>query len=52
MSSVFPAAGAFVFHNPPAELRAVVGQDAGLWHFTHFEALRSGAMRAIDPSHD
>lgn len=49
-SIAFPAAGAFVFHNPPAELRDVVGHDAGIWHFVHFEALRSGAMRAIDPS--
>ncbi len=49
-SIAFPAAGAFVFHNPPAELRDVVGQDAGIWHFVHFEALRSGAMRTIDPA--
>jgi membrane-associated phospholipid phosphatase len=49
-SIFFPAAGAFVFHNPPAELRDVVGHDAGIWHIVHFEALRSGAMRAIDPS--
>ena len=28
----------------------MVGQDAGIWHIVHFEALRSGAMRAIDPS--
>jgi membrane-associated phospholipid phosphatase len=48
-SIVFPAAGAFVFHNPPAELRHVVGQDAGIWHLAHFQALRSGAMRTIDP---
>jgi membrane-associated phospholipid phosphatase len=46
-SIVFPAAGAFVFHNPPAELRDVVGQAAGIWHLEHFEALRSGAMRTI-----
>ena len=39
-----------MFHNPPAELRDVVGQDAGIWHFVHFEALRSGAMRTIDPA--
>ncbi|MBX9592219.1 MAG: phosphatase PAP2 family protein [Hyphomonadaceae bacterium] len=50
MSVAFPAAGAFVFHNPPAELRDVVGQAAGLWHLEHFQALRSGALRAIDPS--
>jgi membrane-associated phospholipid phosphatase len=49
-SIAFPAAGAFVFHNPPLELRGVVGRDAGVWHLVHFEALRSGAMRAIDPS--
>jgi membrane-associated phospholipid phosphatase len=49
-SVLFPAAGAFVFHNPPAELRDVVGHDAGIWHIVHFEALRSGAMRTIDPS--
>jgi membrane-associated phospholipid phosphatase len=49
-SAAFPAAGAFVFHNPPAELRSVVGHDAGIWHLVHFEALRSGAMRAIDPT--
>jgi membrane-associated phospholipid phosphatase len=48
-SIVFPAAGAFVFHNPPAELRDVVGQAAGIWHLEHFEALRSGAMRTIRP---
>lgn len=47
---LFPAVGAFVFHNPPAELRDVVGHDAGIWHLAHFEALRSGAMRAIDPT--
>lgn len=39
-SIAFPAAGAFVFHNPPAELRDVVGQAAGIWHLEHFEALR------------
>ena len=49
LSSLLPAAGAFVFHNPPAALRDVVGHDAGIWHLKHFEALRSGAMRAIDP---
>jgi membrane-associated phospholipid phosphatase len=49
MSAAFPAAGAFVFHNPAAELRNVVGNDAGIWHLAHFEALRSGAMRTIDP---
>ena len=48
-SIAFPAAGAFVFHNPPAELRDVVGQAAGIWHLEHFEALRSGAMRTIRP---
>ena len=50
LSSLLPAAGAFVFHNPPAALRDVVGHDAGIWHLRHFEALRSGAMRAIDPA--
>jgi membrane-associated phospholipid phosphatase len=50
LSSLLPAAGAFVYHNPPASLRDVVGHDAGLWHLRHFEALRSGAMRAIDPA--
>ena len=49
LSSLLPAAGAFVFHDPPAALRDAVGYDAGLWHLKHFEALRSGAMRAIDP---
>jgi membrane-associated phospholipid phosphatase len=49
LSSLLPAAGAFVFFDPPAALRDVVGYDAGLWHLKHFEALRSGAMRAIDP---
>jgi membrane-associated phospholipid phosphatase len=49
LSSVLPAAGAFVFHDPPAALRQAVGADAGIWHLKHFEALRSGAMRAIDP---
>lgn len=47
VSIVLPAAGAFVFYNPPAELRDVVGQTAGIWHLDHFEALRSGAMRTI-----
>ena len=46
-SIMFPAAGAFVLYNPPAELRDVVGQAAGIWHLEHFEALRSGAMRTI-----
>jgi membrane-associated phospholipid phosphatase len=50
MSIAFPAAGAFVFHDPPAALRDVVGQAAGIWHLEHFQALRSGAMRTIDPS--
>ncbi len=50
LSSLLPAAGAFVYYNPPAALRDVVGHDAGLWHLKHFEALRSGAMRAIDPA--
>lgn len=49
-SIVFPAAGAFVFHNPPAELRDVVGQAAGIWHLEHFEGLRSGALRTIRPN--
>jgi len=48
-SSVLPAAGAFVFYDPPTALRGVVGHDAGIWHLQHFEALRSGTMRAIDP---
>ena len=50
LSSLLPAAGAFVYHNPSSALRDVVGHDAGLWHLKHFEALRSGAMRAIDPA--
>jgi membrane-associated phospholipid phosphatase len=49
LSSLLPAAGAFVYYDPPAALREVVGHDAGIWHLKHFEALRSGAMRAIDP---
>jgi len=49
-SIVLPAAGAFVFHNPSAELRDVVGQAAGIWHLEHLEALRSGAMRTIRPN--
>lgn len=48
VSIALPAAGAFVFYDPPAELRNVVGQAAGIWHLEHFEALRSGAMRTID----
>jgi membrane-associated phospholipid phosphatase len=48
-SSLLPAAGAFVFFDPPAALRDVVGHDAGIWHLQHFEALRSGAKRVIDP---
>jgi membrane-associated phospholipid phosphatase len=48
-ASLLPAAGAFVHFDPPAALRANVGADAGIWHLAHFEALRSGAMRAIDP---
>ena len=48
-ASLLPAAGAFVHFDPPAALRGVVGADAGIWHLKHFEALRSGAMRAIDP---
>jgi hypothetical protein len=50
VSVTMPSAGAFVFHDPPAALRDVVGRDAGLWHLAHFEALRSGAMRVIDPA--
>jgi membrane-associated phospholipid phosphatase len=50
VSSLLPAAGAFVHFDPPAVLRTVVGRDAGIWHLTQFEALRSGAMRAIDPA--
>jgi membrane-associated phospholipid phosphatase len=48
-ASLLPAAGAFVYFDPPAALRRVVGADAGIWHLAHFEALRSGAMRTIDP---
>jgi membrane-associated phospholipid phosphatase len=48
-ASLLPSAGAFVHFDPPATLRGVVGQDAGIWHLQHFEALRSGAMRTIDP---
>jgi membrane-associated phospholipid phosphatase len=49
LSILFPAAGAFVFHDPPQELRDVVGPASGIWHLEHFQALRSGAMRTIDP---
>jgi len=49
ISIALPAAGAYVFYNPPAELRDVVGQASGVWHLEHFEALRSGAMRTIRP---
>lgn len=49
LSAIFPAAGAYVLHDPPAALRNL-GHDAGLWHLQHFEALRSGSMRVIDPS--
>jgi membrane-associated phospholipid phosphatase len=48
LSSLLPAVGAFVFYDPPAALRDVVGVDAGIWHIQHFAALRSGAMRTID----
>jgi membrane-associated phospholipid phosphatase len=48
-ASLLPSAGAFVHFDPPAALRRVVGADAGIWHLHHFEALRSGALRAIDP---
>jgi membrane-associated phospholipid phosphatase len=48
-ASLLPSAGAFVHFDPPAALRHVVGANAGIWHLEHFEALRSGALRAIDP---
>ena len=48
LSSLLPAAGAFVHYDPPAALRDVVGADAGIWHLKHFTALRSGAMHTID----
>ncbi|HJU31520.1 MAG TPA: phosphatase PAP2 family protein [Hyphomicrobiaceae bacterium] len=48
LSSLLPAAGAFVHYDPPATLRDVVGADAGIWHLKHFTALRSGAMHTID----
>jgi membrane-associated phospholipid phosphatase len=47
-SIAFPSAGAFVFYNPPADLRDVVGHDAGIWHLEHFQAIRSGTMRTLD----
>ena len=49
LSSVLPAAGAFIYFDPPASLRDVVGHDAGIWHLKHFEGLRSGLLRTIDP---
>ena len=48
LSSLLPAAGAFVHYDPPSALRDVVGADAGIWHLKHFTALRSGAMHTID----
>jgi membrane-associated phospholipid phosphatase len=48
LSGVLPAAGAFVYHEPPAALRAVVGLDAGVWHLDQFEALRRGSLTVID----
>jgi membrane-associated phospholipid phosphatase len=48
--SLLPAAGASVYFDPPAALRDAIGQDAGFWHAAHFQALRHGTMRAIDPA--
>jgi membrane-associated phospholipid phosphatase len=48
LSAVFPAAGAFVHHDPPAALRGAVGADAGLWHLQHFNGLRQGTMTVVD----
>lgn len=48
LSGLLPAAGAFVYHEPAAALRAVVGLDAGVWHLDQFEALRRGSLTVID----
>jgi membrane-associated phospholipid phosphatase len=48
--SLLPAAGACAYLDPPTALRDAIGQDAGMWHVAHFEALRDGTLRAIDPA--
>ncbi len=48
LSALLPAAGAYVFHAPPMEMRSAISADAGIWHMNHFEALRNGGFRVFD----
>jgi membrane-associated phospholipid phosphatase len=49
VGALLPCVGASVYFDPPAALRHAIGTDAGYWHVAHFEALRNGTMRTINP---
>lgn len=48
LSGLLPAAGAFPYHAPSAELRAAFGEQVGVWHVAHFNGLRDGTFTMID----
>ncbi|MGH1417254.1 MAG: phosphatase PAP2 family protein [Hyphomicrobiaceae bacterium] len=50
IAAIFPAAGAYIYYAPPAELFANLNPEAGVWHWQHFQGLRDGSMRHIDLS--
>ncbi len=50
VGSLLPAAGAAVYFDPPVALRDAIGHDAGFWQAAHYEGLRAGTLRAIDPA--
>ncbi len=49
ISGLFPALGAYVYHQPSANQTAMTAQ-AGVWHMDHILALRDGTFTTFDIS--
>ncbi|MGI9387249.1 MAG: phosphatase PAP2 family protein [Methyloligellaceae bacterium] len=48
LSMLFPAVGAYVYHQPAPHLFTNMGAEAGVWHLEHFRALRDGTFTVLD----
>jgi membrane-associated phospholipid phosphatase len=47
IATLFPAEGAYAFHNPTDSIRLTGDPLTGIYHLEHVRALRAGAMKSV-----
>jgi hypothetical protein len=48
ISTLLPAAGAYLFHMPPPAFHDALDPDAGIWHLHDLQRLRDGSFHVFD----